>query len=278
MKTLINTDTVPSVCIKRRCELLRVSRTLHYYKPNVNAYNLVLMRIIDEQYLKTPCYGAERMTAHLNRMGHFVNVKRIRRLMRIIGILPIYPKKRTSIGTDSHKKYPYLLKDLPITHPNQVWCADVTYIPLHRGFMYLVVVMDWYSRKVLSWGLSNALDESFCVEALSDALRMGRPEIFNTDQGSQFTGKRFTATLIDANVRISMDGKGRWLDNVMVERLWRTLKYEYIYLNAFEGGSELNKGLTEWFRYYNNERIHSSLDWATPDEVYNKEIRFDLSA
>jgi putative transposase len=233
------------------------------------------MRLIDEQYLRTPCYGAERMTEHLKRIGHYVNVKRTRRLMRIMGILPIYPKRRTTVCAVNHKKYPYLLKDLAITHPNQVWCSDITYIPLRHGFMYLVVIMDWYSRKVLNWRLSNTLDETFCVEALSDALHIECPEIFNTDQGSQFTGERFISTLVDAQVLISMDGKGRWVDNVMIERLWRTLKYEYIHLNAFDGGTELKKGLTDWFKYYNNERIHSSLDWATPDEVYKMEIRND---
>ena len=275
MKTLINkTDKLP---LKRRCELLKVSRTLHYYQPRPDAYNLKLCRLIDEQYLKTPCYGAERMTAQLRRMGHSVNVKRVRRLMRLMGLLAIYPKKRTSVGNEAHKKYPYLLRNLAIERPDQVWCSDITYIPMERGFMYLTVVMDWHSRRVLSWELSNTLDEGFCVEALRCALSKGKPEIFNTDQGSQFTGNAFTGVLEGAGVKISMDGKGRWVDNVMVERLWRTLKYEYIYLHSFTGGTELRRGLEEWFRHYNAERIHSALDWDTPDEVY-KNRNYRMSA
>jgi putative transposase len=255
--------------LQRRCALLGVSRTLHYYAPRFNAYNEQLCRIIDEQYLKTPCYGVERMTAHLQRTGHAVNEKRIRRLMRLMGLIAIYPKKRSSQGNVSHKKYPYLLRGLTIERPNEVWCADITYIPMQRGFMYLIAIMDWYSRKVLSWAVSNTLDDEFCVDALKEALSNGRPEIFNTDQGSQFTGAAFIETLLTAGVRISMDGKGRWVDNVMVERLWRTVKYEYIYLNAFRDGKELRQGLAQWFEYYNKGRVHSSLDWATPDEVYN---------
>jgi len=255
--------------LQRRCMLLGVSRTLHYYAARFDAYNAQLCRIIDEQYLKTPCYGVARMTAHLIREGYAVNKKRVRRLMRLMGLIAIYPKKRTSIGNEAHKKYPYLLRGLLIERPNQVWCADITYIPMQRGFMYLVAIMDWHSRKVLSWAVSNTLEEDFCVYALKEALSKGQPDIFNTDQGSQFTGDSFTKTLLDAGVRISMDGKGRWIDNVMVERLWRTLKYEYIYLNAFGNGKELRQGLVQWFKYYNTERIHSSLDWNTPDEIYN---------
>jgi putative transposase len=187
-----------------------------------------------------------------------------------MGLIAIYPKKRTSHGDVAHKKYPYLLRGLSIERPDQVWCADITYIPMQRGFMYLVAIMDWYSRKVLSWAVSNTLDEKFCVDALKEALNKGRPDIFNTDQGSQFTGYAFTETLLSAGVRISMDGKGRWVDNVMVERLWRTVKYEYIYLNAFMDGKELRQGLVQWFEYYNTERVHSSLDWDTPEEVYNE--------
>jgi putative transposase len=197
--------------------------------------------------------------------------------MRQMGMLAIYPKKRTSIGNVSHKKYPYLLRNLAIERADQVWCSDITYIPMERGFMYLTVVMDWHSRRVLSWELSNTLDEGFCVDALRRALSKGKPEIFNTDQGSQFTGNAFTGALEGAGVKISMDGKGRWVDNVMVERLWRTLKYEYIYLNIFSGGTELRRGLEQWFRHYNTERIHSALDWAAPDEVY-KDRNYLMSA
>jgi putative transposase len=275
LKTLIKKPN--KLPLKRRCELLKVSRTLHYYRLRPDAYNLELCRLIDEQYLKRPCYGVERMTAQLRRMGHNVNVKRVRRLMRRMGILAIYPKRRTSIGTAAHKKYPYLLRDVTIERPDQVWCSDITYIPMERGFMYLTVVMDWHSRKVLSWELSNTMDEGFCIEALRRALRTGKPEIFNTDQGSQFTSSAFTGALEAAGVKISMDGKGRWMDNVMVERLWRTLKYEYIYLHSFSGGTELRKGIEQWFRHYNAERIHSALDWATPEEVY-KDRKYLMTA
>jgi putative transposase len=249
--------------------LLGVSRTLHYYTARSNAYNEQLCRFMDEQYLKTPCAGVASMTAYLRRAGHAVNPKRVRRLMKHMGLIAIYPKKRTSLGNEAHKKYPYLLRGLSIERPNQVWCADITYIPMERGFMYLVAVMDWYSRKVLSWRLSNTLDEGFCVEALKEALnKYDCPEIFNTDQGSQFTGDAFSGVLLDAGVKISMDGKGRWMDNVMVERLWRTLKYNYIYLNVFRDGKDLKQGLGQWFEGYNTERVHSSLDWNTPEEVY----------
>ena len=276
LKTLICTKG--SLSLKRSCELLGVSRTLNYYSPRPDDYNLELSRLIDEQYLKTPYYGAARMAAHLRRLGHVVNVKRVRRLMRLVGILPIYPKKRTSQAEAEHKKYPYLLKELSINHPDHVWCSDITYIPMQRGFMYLVAVMDWYSRKVLSWRLSNTLDDSFCVEALSEALEKGKPEIFNTDQGSQFTGQSFTGTLSSCGVLISMDGKGRWMDNAMIERLWRTLKYEYIYLNAFANGAELRQGLAQWFHHYNKERVHSALDWATPEEIYERCIDLKSTA
>ena len=267
LKTLIEQPC--KLSINRRCELLRVSRTLHYYQPRHNAYNGHLCRLIDAQHLKTPCYGVEMMTAYLRRIGHKVNPKRIRSLMRLMGIIAVYPKRRTSICNAAHKKYPYLLRGLEIKRSNQVWCADITYIPMQRGFMYFVAIMDWYSRRVLSWRLSNTLDDDFCVEALKEALSKAKPEIFNTDQGSQFTGSAWTGTLTDADVQISMDGKGRWMDNVMIERLWRTLKYDYIYLHAFTDGRELKLGLGQWFREYNTERPHSALDYNTPDEVYS---------
>jgi putative transposase len=227
------------------------------------------MRRIDEQYLETPWYGARQMTRHLRRQGHAVNRKRIGRLMRLMGLFAIYQKPKTSEPHPQHKVYPYLLRGLTIDRPNQVWCADISYLPLRRGFLYLVAIMDWASRKVLSWRLSNTMDADFCVAALEDALfRYGKPEIFNTDQGSQFTSDAFTGVLAEVGVKISMDGKGRWMDNVMIERLWRSLKYECVYLHAFETGSEVRQGLKKWIELYNTRRPHSSLDDRTPDEAY----------
>jgi putative transposase len=210
------------------------------------------------------------MRNHLRRRGYkTLNRKRVQRLMRIMGLEAIYPKPRTSRPHPDHKVYPYLLRDLKIQHPNQVWAADITYIPMRRGFMYLVAVMDWYSRKVLSWRLSNTLDSCFCIEALQEALqRYGQPDIFNTDQGAQFTSEAFTDVLKQHNVQISMDGRGRAQDNIFIERLWWTLKYQYLYLYSFENGTELRKGLLHWFAFYNQERFHQSLDNQTPDEVY----------
>lgn len=231
--------------------------------------NLELMRLIDEQHIETPWYGARQMMRHLRRLGHAVNRKRIGRLMQVMGLSAIYQKPKTSKPHPEHKIYPYLLRGMTIDRPNQVWCADISYIPLRRGFLYLVAIMDWASRKVLSWRLSNTMDADFCVAALEDALfRYGKPEIFNTDQGSQFTSDAFTKVLKDADIRISMDGKGRWMDNVMIERLWRSLKYECVYLHAYETGSELRQGLNHWIEKYNTSRPHSSLDGRTPFEAY----------
>lgn len=227
------------------------------------------MKLIDAQYLKTPCWGSRSMRNHLRRLGYKINRKRVQRLMRIMGLEAIYPKPKTSQPHPEHKVYPYLLRGLEINRPNQVWSTDITYIPMNRGFMYLVAVMDWYSRKVLAWRLSNTLDSSFCVEALKDAIqRYGKPEIFNTDQGAQFTSEAFTSVLIENEIKISMDGRGRAQDNIFIERLWWTLKYHYVYLNSFDNGSELRKGLLQWFVFYNHERFHQSLDNQTPDEVY----------
>jgi len=256
--------------IARQCNLLSINRSAYYYQPvGENPHNLKLMRLIDEQHLETPWYGTRQMTRHLRREGHAVNRKRIGRLMQLMGLLAIYQKPNTSKPNPQHKVYPYLLRDLTIDRPNQVWCADISYIPLKRGFLYLVAIMDWASRKVLSWRLSNTMDTDFCVTALEDALaRFGKPEIFNTDQGSQFTSEAFTKVLKDAQIRISMDGKGRWRDNVMIERLWRSLKYECIYLHAFETGSEVRQGLKRWIEFYNLRRPHSKLDDRTPYEAY----------
>ena len=227
------------------------------------------MELIDKQYLKTPTWGSRSMRNHLRRLGYKVNRKRVQRLMRLMGLEAIYPKRNTSRPHPAHKVYPYLLRNLKIDRPNQVWATDITYIPMSRGFMYLVAVMDWNSRKVLSWRLSNTLDTDFCVEALEEAInRFGAPEIFNTDQGAQFTSSSFTNVLKHHDIKISMDGRGRVQDNIFIERLWWTVKYHYLYLHAFDNGTQLRNGLNEWFSHYNQERSHQALDNLTPDEVY----------
>lgn len=256
--------------VVRQCELVSISRSGFYYQPaSETPLNLTLMRLIDEQFLETPWYGSRQMARHLRRAGYSVGRKRIRRLMAKMGLVAIYQRPRTTVPHPDHQVYPYLLREMVIERPNQVWCADITYIPMRRGFLYLVAVMDWSTRKVLSWRVSNTMDVEFCIEALAEALaRFGRPDIFNTDQGSQFTSPRFTGVLRDAGVRISMDGRGRWMDNVFIERLWRSLKYECIYLHAFETGSALRAGLAYWIGYYNARRPHSTLAGQTPDEAY----------
>ena len=226
------------------------------------------MKLIDRQYLSTPFYGARKIAACLKSQGHGVNRKRVRRLMRLMGITAIYRRPRTSKPAVGHKIYPYLLGGMEITLPNQVWAADITYIPMARGFLYLVAIIDWYSRYVLSWRLSNTLDAGFCVEALEEALKKGKPEIFNTDQGSQFTGDAFTGILKQHGVRISMDGKGSYNDNLFIERLWRSVKYEEVYLKAYQDGREARIGLGNYFRFYNTERPHQALGYRTPAEVY----------
>ena len=256
--------------IVRQCQLVSISRSA-YYGPlrGESPLNLALMRLIDEQFLRTPWYGSRQMARHLRRAGHVVGRKRIRRLMAKMGLAAVYQRPRTTVPNPEHKIWPYLLRTMEIDRPNQVWCADITYIPMRRGFLYLVAVMDWTSRKVLSWRLSNTMDMEFCREALEEALTLhGRPEIFNTDQGSQFTSPRFTEVLIEAGVQVSMDGRGRWMDNVFIERLWRSLKYECVYMNAFETGGEARAGLRKWIDYYNAERPHSTLDGRTPDEAH----------
>ena len=256
--------------ISRQCVLLGISRSSFYYTAKgENPLNLTLMRMIDEQFLDEPSWGARQMARYLRRKGFCVGKKRVRRLMKKMGLSAVYQRPRTSKPHPEHRTYPYLLDGLDITRPNQVWCADVTYIPMRRGFLYLVAVMDWYSRKVLAWRLNNTLEADFCVAALEEALgKYGSPEIFNTDQGSQFTSLDFTQTLKDAGVLISMDGRGRWMDNIMVERLWRTLKYDCVYINTFETGSELRDGIGRWVEKYNTRRPHSSLDDRTPHEAY----------
>jgi putative transposase len=260
----------PQLSIVRQCELVSISRSGFYYRPvGATPLNLTLMRLVDAQFLETPWYGSRQMARHLRREGYTVGRKRVRRLMAKMGLAPIYRRPRTTIPHPEHRVYPYLLRDLMVDRPNQVWCADITYIPMRRGFLYLVAIMDWTSRKVLAWRVSNTMDVEFCLEALEEALaRFGRPEIFNTDQGSQFTSPRFTGVLQEAGIRISMDGRGRWMDNVFIERLWRSLKYECVYLHAFETGSELRAGLSQWIGYYNARRPHSTLAGRTPDEAY----------
>jgi putative transposase len=262
--------THKALSIVRQCELVSISRSTFYYQPaGETEINLALMRLIDAQFLETPWYGARQMARHLRREGHLVGRKRMRRLMALMGLTPIYQRPRTTIPHPEHRIYPYLLRDLVIDRPNQVWCADVTYIPMRRGFFYLVAIMDWSTRKVLAWRVSSTMDVAFCIEALQEAMaRFGTPDIFNTDQGSQFTSPQFTSVLTDAAVRISMDGRGRWMDNVFIERLWRSLKYECVYLHAFETGSELRTGLVQWIGYYNARRPHSSLGGRTPNEAY----------
>jgi len=262
--------------VRRQCRLLSLPRSSFYFKAaGEKAENLTLMRLIDAQFLETPWYGTRQMARHLRREGWCVGRKRLRRLMRKMGLAAIYQAPKTSTPHPEHRIYPYLLRGLVIDRPNQVWCADITYIAMRRGFLYLVAIMDWSSRKVLSWRLSNTIDSDFCVAALEEALtRYGRPEIFNTDQGSQFTSFAFTDVLKDAGIKISMDGKGRWMDNVFIERLWRSLKYECVYLNAYETGSETRNGIGGWIDYYNRRRPHSSLGPATtPDEAYAMQCR-----
>ena len=261
------TDPLP---VARQCELLALPRSTFYHVPEpVSEEELDLMRLIDRCHLEHPYYGSRRIRDWLEDEGHRVNRKRIQRLMRTMGLVALYPKRNLSLANQAHKVYPYLLRGLTIDRPNQVWAADITYIPMARGFVYLVAIMDWYSRRVLSWRLSNTLDTSFCIEALEEAIENhGAPEIFNTDQGSQFTSEEFTGVLKAHDIKISMDGKGRWVDNVFVERLWRSVKYEEVYLKAYESIGEARDSLGRYFVFYNSKRRHQSLDRQTPDCVY----------
>jgi putative transposase len=270
----------PHLSVVRQCELVAVSRSGFHHRPaEETSLNLELMRLIDAQFLEAPWYGSRQMARHLRRGGHVVGRKRVRRLMTKMGLAPIYRRPRTTIPHPEHRVFPYLLRDAVVDRPDQVWCADITYLPMRRGFLYLVAVMDWATRKVLSWRVSNTLDVEFCIEALEEALaRFGRPGIFNTDQGGQFTSPRFAGVLQQAGVRISMDGRGRWLDNVFIERLWRSLKYECVDLHALETGSELRAGLARWIGYYNAGRPHSALAGRTPDEAYGLERMERLAA
>jgi putative transposase len=255
--------------LTRQCELLGVSRSSVYYRPvAVEAGDLGLMGLIDRQYLATPFYGSRRMAAWLQGQGFAVNRKHVQRLMRLMGLEAIYRRPRTSQPAAENRIFPYLLRDLSIERVNQVWAADITYIPMARGFLYLVAIMDWASRYVLAWRLSNTLDAAFCVDALEAALAIGRPEIFNTDQGSQFTSTAFTGMLARHDIRISMDGKGRFLDNIFVERLWRSVKYEEVYLHAYDSGIDARAGLGRYFRFYNDERPHQALAYSTPRQLF----------
>jgi len=264
----------------RRCELFGVARSTAYYRPEpVSEEDLTLMRLIDEIHLRLPFYGSRRIRDELEDYDRTVNRKRIQRLMRQMGLRALYPRQRTSQPGNGHRIYPYLLRDLPIKHANHVWATDICYIPMAKGFMYLVAILDWHSRRVLSWRVSNTLDTDFCIEALEEALqRFGAPEIFNTDQGSQFTSEAFTGVLKSHDIDISMDGKGRWVDNVLVERLWRSVKYEDVYLRAYETSTELRAGLARYFTFYNTRRRHSALDRRTPDAVYFDQANQELIA
>lgn len=261
----------PELSIRQQCRLLGVNRSSLYYEPAGDSkLNLELMGRIDEVFTQRPFLGSRKLTERLKADGYEVNRKRVQRLMRKMGICAVYPKPRTSKAAPNHRIYPYLLRDIVVTEVNQVWCSDITYIGLRRGYLYLVAVMDWFSRYVLSWQLSNTLEEFFCVSALENALMSGKPMIFNTDQGSQFTGRGFTGTLDAAGVRISMDGRGRWMDNVFIERLWRSLKYEEVYLKDYDSVVEVEEGLGDWFEFYNNERQHQGLSYKTPAQVYRE--------
>jgi len=259
----------PQISLARQCELLGVSRSGYYYQPvGPSEENLELMRLLDEQFMRTPFYGARQMTRWLRSQGYGANVKRVRRLLRRMGIEAVYPKPRLSFNGSQHRRFPYLLEGVPIRRVNQVWSTDITYIRLRRGFLYLVAILDWYSRYVLAWRLSNTLDAGFCVEALKDALRLGCPDIFNSDQGVQFTCEDFISVLEGAEIQISMDGRGRVFDNIFIERLWRSVKYEEVYLHDYETVADAEAGLGWYFPFYNRERFHSSLDGATPEQVY----------
>jgi putative transposase len=260
----------PQLSVGAQCRLLSISRSSFYHAPQgETAMNLDLMLLVDKQFLETPFYGVRQMTWHLQNEGHAVNEKRIRRLMRLMRLMPIYQKPNTSKPAKGHKTYPYLLGGLRIDRPNQVWCADITYLPMRKGFLYLVAIMDWFTRKVLAWRISNTLEAEFCLEALNEAIhKFGAPEIMNTDQGSQFTSFDWTDRLKRAKTKISMDGKARYLDNIFIERLWRSLKYECVYLHAWETGSQARAGVGRWITFYNHQRPHAAHGGQPPAVVY----------
>ena len=268
----------PGLSLSRQCRLLSISRSSYYYQAKGESpENLALMRRIDELFMKYPFYGSRQMVRQLRREGVAVGRHRVRRLMRLMGLEAIYQAPRTRAPPPAHRVYPYLLGGMAIDRPNRVWCADITYIPVQRGFLYLVAIMDWATRHVLAWRLSNTMDASFCVEALEEALdRYGSPDIFNTDQGSQFTSFDFTGVLGRSDVTISMDGRGRCMDNIFIERLWRSLKYEAIYLHELTDGFKAMRVIAEWIEFYNTKRPHSSLDGRTPAEAYGAQRPMDM--
>lgn len=254
----------------RQCHLLGVARSTYYYQPQpTDEGELILLRQMDEQYLKTPQYGSRSYATWFRRQGIVIGRKKATSMMKMLGIISTAPKPKTSIAAKQHKKYPYLLKGKAINRPNQVWATDITYVPMEKGFGYLVAIMDWHSRKVLSWRLSNTLDADFCVQALEAAIQdHGCPQIMNSDQGVQFSSEAFTSILKTNGIQISMDGKGCYYDNIFVERLWRTVKYEHLYTREFSNLAEVRKSLNVWFNWYNQEQFHQNLDDLTPDEVY----------
>lgn len=255
--------------IRRQCELLGLSRASYYYEPSQESEeNLMLMRLLDEQYTKSPFYGSRKMTVWLQKQGFCVNRKRVQRLMSLMGIQAIYQKPKWRKGGEENRIYPYLLRELEVQRANQVWASDITYVPMKRGFMYLVAIIDWYSRFVLSWEVSNTMDVSFCLDALESSFSRGVPDIFNSDQGSQYTSKAFTQRLKEKGAQISMDGRGRCFDNIFIERLWRSVKYEDLYIKDYQDVPSLLRGLEEYFRFYNEERFHQALGYRTPREVY----------
>ena len=264
--------------IREQCRILGINRSGLYYNPvPTSQETLTIMGLLDKEHTRHPFYGVPKMTEFLKRMGYTIGPDKVRTLLRMMGLEAIYPKPKTSISNKQHKIYPYLLKDVKITRPNQVWSADITYIKLEEGFVYLVAIIDWYSRYVLSWQLSNSLDTGFCVEALKEALESGKPDIFNTDQGCQFTSAVFTGALEQEDILISMDAKGRFFDNIFVERLWRTVKYEDIYIKGYRSIPEAQLGLVEYFDFYNNERYHQSLDYKTPlDMLVGEKLSTEL--
>ena len=268
----------PNLSITRQCTILSISRSSFYSATSGESEaNLALMRRIDELFMKYPFYGSRQMVRQLRRAGIAVGRHRVRRLMRLMGLEAIYQAPRTSDPHPAHRIYPYLLRGMAINRPNQVWCSDITYIPVQHGFLYLVAIMDWATRHVLAWRLSNTMDTRFCLEALNEALaRHGKPEIFNTDQGSQFTSLAFTQVLKDADVAISMDGRGRCMDNIFIERLWRSLKYEAVYLHELTDGFVAERVIGEWIKFYNTQRPHSSLDDKTPAEAYWRDRPVDM--
>lgn len=265
-----------------KCNLVAINRSTVYYNPvksEPDKEELEIKRLMDELHMKHPFMGSRSLRDQLQNQGYTINRKRVRRLMIEMNIHSTAPKPNTSRPGKQHKVYPYLLRNLKINQTNQVWATDITYIPMARGFVYLVAIMDWFSRKVLSWRLSNSMDTVFCIDALQEAIsNYGTPEIFNTDQGSQFTSEDFTTILKEADIKISMDGKGRWMDNVFIERLWRSLKYEEVYLKAYDTVTEARSGISEWINFYNQDRTHQSLDRQTPDQVYFKQPIKELAA